>query len=176
LDIGAHIGRYALEIAKAVGEKGLVIAIEPQPENYACLVKNIRLNKFENITALNVAGWDKDCKMELFSTGGSSPSLKWNHGLGGFMVEARVLDNLVKGIKVDWIKIDVEGAEYEVLRGLENTLRKCQPKVILETFNVNREKVEKFMTRLGYSLMPIYHKFELKGLTYLYCCPLGFLC
>ena len=60
LDCGAHVGKYALPAAKLVGVEGTVIAIEPHPENYNALLKNINLNKFRNIIALNVAASDRE--------------------------------------------------------------------------------------------------------------------
>jgi len=53
IDIGAHIGRYTLEAAKAVGEKGKVIAIEPHPSNFKILNENIKLNNLNNVITLN---------------------------------------------------------------------------------------------------------------------------
>ena len=171
LDVGAHVGKYALQIARVVGENGLVIAIEPNPENYAVLVKNIRMNKIENILALNIAAWNEDCEMELFTgVAGGQHSLKREAKLGSIVVEARALDNILKGINVDLVKIDVEEAEVEVLQGLENTLREHQPKVVVETVKTNLERVEKFMVNLGYSITPI-RQSETKEGIYFYCYP-----
>lgn len=171
LDVGAHVGKYVLQIARDVGENGLIIAIEPNPENYAVLVKNIRMNKIENILALNIAAWNEDCKIELFTgVAGGQHSLKRKAKLGSVVIEARALDNVLKGIDVDLVKIDVEEAEVEVLQGLENTLKKCRPKVVMETFETNLETVKKFMIQLGYNIMPI-HASEFEKGIYLYCRP-----
>ena len=47
IDVGAHIGKYAIAMAKVIGDKGLVIAVEPHPENFSVLTENISLNHFE---------------------------------------------------------------------------------------------------------------------------------
>lgn len=172
LDVGAHVGKYALQVAKVVGENGLIIAIEPNPENYLALTKNISINKIENILAYNIAGWHKDCKMKLFiAEKAGRHSLKENKGcLGSVLVEAKALDNIIKGIKVNWIKLDVEGAEYEVLQGLENALKEYKPQLIIEVNKKNSERVKEFMTQMNYNITPICS--ILYGqMIYLYCYP-----
>lgn len=62
LDVGAHVGEYALEVAKIVGEKGLVVAIEPDFANYAVLKRSIEMNKTRNVIVVNVAAWHCDTK------------------------------------------------------------------------------------------------------------------
>jgi len=172
LDVGAHVGKYALQVAKVVGENGLVIAIEPNRENYLALIKNITINKIENILAYNIAAWHKDCKMKLFiADKGELHSLKEKTGgLESVWVEARRLDNVIKGHRVNWIKIDVEGAEYEVLRGLENTLKEYKPKLIVEVKKKNLERIKKFMTQVNYNITPICPS-DWEKEVYLYCHP-----
>lgn len=63
IDIGAHIGKYTLPIAKIVGVQGKVIAIEPDPDNFEALLEGIKMNKLTNIVALNVAAYDKQCEL-----------------------------------------------------------------------------------------------------------------
>lgn len=142
VDIGAHIGKYAVTAAKLVGNEGMVVAIEPYAVNYHTLLRNIGLNKLQNVIALNFAAWDEDCELELFTgdTAGHH-SAKINRRLGGFTVKARVMDHVLKELRVgwvDWIKIDVEGAECEVLYGLEETISKHKPKIIIEVFYENK--------------------------------------
>lgn len=159
IDVGAHIGKYSLQVAEKVGKEGLVIAIEPMPECYEALEENILLNKFNNIIPLNCAAWDKDSTLKLFigdSTG--TNSIKFNMGLGHLDVKARALDNLLEEMKVErveWIKIDVEGSEYEVLRGLVKTLEEHSPKLIVEIKEPNKEKVLNMMKKLKYIIYPI---------------------
>jgi len=160
IDIGAHVGKYTLQVARIVGNEGLTIALEPHPDNYKALLKGIQLNGFKNIVALNIAAWDKDCKLKLFigDTAGHH-SAKINKGLGHIEVEAKTVDSIVKSInvgRVDWIKIDVEGAALEVIRGLHKTITKYAPKIILEVLSENSRAVLKLMQDYGYAIAPFY--------------------
>lgn len=85
-------------------------------------------------------------------------SIKANMGLGYFEVEARALDHVLSGYnKIDWIKIDVEGAEYETLCGLEQVISKCRPKILIEVFSKNVDKVKGFFKKHEYQLVRIAH-------------------
>jgi len=66
LDVGAHIGKYTILAAKRVGSEGLVIAVEPHPENYRTLIENIKLNSLNNVIALNIAAWKEEGILKLF--------------------------------------------------------------------------------------------------------------
>ena len=170
LDVGAHIGKYALQVAKIVGGKVKVIAIEPFIECYKDLNKSTELNDFNNVTPLNIAAWNKSSNLKLFiGNKRGLNSIKYDKGLGYVEVEAKALDMVLSQInvnRVDWIKIDVEGAEYEVLQGLKNTLKKDSPKLVVEVKKENKRKVLNIMKELNYKVYPIndslyeYHYFR----------------
>lgn len=159
IDVGAHVGKYTLQVARILGNNGLVIALEPHPGNYRALLKGIQLNGFKNIVALNVAAWDRDCKLKLFIHDAAvHHSTKIDLGLGHVEVKARAIDQVVEelGVKqVDWIKIDVEGAEMEVLKGLKKTLVKYAPRLIIEVQWKNLNDVLKLMENYHYAVKPI---------------------
>jgi FkbM family methyltransferase len=133
IDVGAHIGLYTLIAAKRVGSSGKVIAIEPDPDNFKILKKNILLNQLSNVEALECAVYSTKEKLKLFL-----PELERGRTIfntvmqdragisNNFLeVEANTLDNILNENniqRVNWIKIDVEGAELEVLKGAVNTL------------------------------------------------------
>lgn len=160
LDVGSHMGKYTVQVATMIGD-GLVVAIEPHPLNFYVLLKNIRRNSLSNVITFNFGAWHEDGKKKLFKGKASSlHSLKssWEgvqSRQNGIIVEVRRLDNVLKtlGRAVDWIKIDVEGAEMEVLRGLTKTLRDDQPYVIVESKNF--EKLKTFMKQFAYTVIPI---------------------
>lgn len=163
LDVGAHVGKYALQVARIVGENGLVVAIEPDSENYSALKRTIELNKLQNVIAVNAAAWNCDTKLK-FSLAGSSlgSSVKFDFGRGSAEVEARMLDSVLQEIgvaRVNWVKINVEGAEFETLKGLEDTLRSFLPDVISEVEHDNVEEVTAFMRAIGYivEMIPTAH-------------------
>jgi FkbM family methyltransferase len=142
VDVGAHIGKYTIIASKRVGENGKVIAIEAHPGNYEMLNRNIKLNGLTNVTTLNYAVYSKESKIKLympdeefgytmhhsimFSYLSPKYSLKGKENEKFIEVNANTLDNLLQknGIsrEVNWIKIDVEGAEFEVLKGATEIL------------------------------------------------------
>jgi FkbM family methyltransferase len=139
VDIGAHMGRYTITSSKSVGASGKVIAVEAHPYNFRILQHNLRLNKLKNVSALNWAVYSKKARLKLYLPDEDlgytmHHSLMTNYLVSKYSkeierryieVEADTLDNLLKirGInEVNWIKIDVEGAEYEVLRGAKEIL------------------------------------------------------
>ena len=135
VDIGAHIGLYTIMSSKRVGSNGKVVAIEPDPSNFEMLNRNIKLNQLTNVLPLNYAVYSKETKVKLYL-----PEEKSGHTIYNTMmvldrakanekfveVNANTLDNLLQenGIEqqLNWIKIDVEGAEFEVLKGSADIL------------------------------------------------------
>jgi FkbM family methyltransferase len=141
VDVGAHMGKYTIIASKRVGANGKVIAIEAHPGNYEMLNRNIKLNGLTNVTTLNYAVYSKESKIKLFLPDEESGytmhhSVMFNYLSSKYPlqgkdnekfieVNANTLDNLLQknGIpQVNWIKIDVEGAEFEVLKGSADIL------------------------------------------------------
>lgn len=154
LDVGAHIGKYTLRAALKVGEDGRVIAVEPDIDNFRLLLKNMEINGVTNCIPLNLAAYYTDAEINLFL--GVTPaqhSVKEDFGRGSRRVQARALDNVLaeRGIEhVDLIKVDVEGAEYEVLKGLENTLINKNPVLVIEIMKRDEAKIIEYLESLGY--------------------------
>ncbi len=119
-DVGTHIGFFALLAGRIVGQTGHVHAFEPVPENLERLRSAISLNNFENITvhetAITASGGTILLRSHEFST---SWSLMEQRGHPeGITVSCETLDSLAQSLPLpDLIKIDVEGAEVDVLRG-----------------------------------------------------------
>ncbi len=130
VDAGARIGTFAAKISGAVGREGRVIAIEPEPRNYACLRKNIEANRLNNVTAVQKMLWSKAGQQNLYLSGNSSAHSAYCDAFYGssgefIRVEAETLDNLLEDLDikaVDFIKMDIEGAEIEALKGMRRTL------------------------------------------------------
>jgi FkbM family methyltransferase len=160
IDVGSHIGKYTFKAADIIGNNGLVIAIEPTPENYRHLVRGIKLNDFRNVITLNIAAWYEECDLKIYygETAGLHTS-KFNASLGFFIAKAKTIDNIIKKLnikKVDWIKIDVEGASFEVLKGSIEVINRFKPKIIIEILPENFEKIscllgmnDYFMTQIS---------------------------
>jgi len=156
IDIGAHIGKYAVRVARIVGEKGLVIAVEPNRSNYKGLVRNSTLNRLTNIITLNIAAWNADSQLKMFIAEKSGDhSIIMDYGKGYVEVEGKIMDRVLENLNVkhvEWIKIDTEAAEYEVINGLECTIKKYNPKIIGE---FRDEKAIKLLKKLGYKTTSI---------------------
>lgn len=137
LDIGANIGNHSLVIA---GLSQKLIAFEPIPFLFEALLKNLNINQLTNAKAFNVGlstqNMHADIHVDLNGNLGSS-SLTERHGDGEMLkIQLRKGDALLTemGVEqgVDFIKIDVEGHEAQVLLGLECILQMNQPLVLLE--------------------------------------------
>ncbi len=133
IDVGAHVGRYSIMAAKRIGSLGRVIAIEAHPETFELLNKNIKLNGLANVTTINAVATSEKGKVKLFLPGQDSGLTVYNTIMinrakptENFLeVEANTLDNILSEYsmhRVNYLKIDVEGAELEVLKGAVNTL------------------------------------------------------
>jgi len=140
IDVGAHIGKYTIMMCKRLDNQSKVIALEPDPDNYKVLLRNILLNDCKDITPLNVGLWKEKDKLNLYgfgnkNTGGRSVVVSTSDFK--VIIEVDTLDNVLKKLgvkKVDLIKIDVEGAEVEVLEGAKETLKQ-KPKIIFECWS-----------------------------------------
>src|SRR5919107_1194569 len=136
VDIGANIGRYTLIASKRVGTNGKVVAIEAHPGNFEMLNRNIKLNRLTNVIPLNYAAYSKETKIKLYVPDEESGytiyhTLMERTGKKFVEVNANTLDyllqlNEIRQEEVNWIKIDVEGAELEVLKGATNVLSKSK--------------------------------------------------
>ena len=180
IDVGAHIGPYALKASKRVGLNGKVIAIEADPENFDILNRNIQLNKLTNVIALNYAAYSKEDKIRLYLLKVDKSSYtkyntimidraqyynEKNFDEKNFVeVKANTLDYLLQSIgikheQVNWIKIDVEGAEYDVLKGAKNILSKSKDiSLLIEIHNLIKhnttlyEPIKEFLNSYNFKI------------------------
>jgi FkbM family methyltransferase len=170
VDVGAHMGYFSLKAAAVVGHTGCVIAIEPNPEMVRILRGNILASGTSVVAIKPVACSHSDSVLSLFtaakSNSGSSSLSKSNaslYGTGGstYQVTARPLDTILKeaGVsRVDVLKIDVEGAELQVLKGAEETLAQYRPVLLVElddqllqSMGTSSAEVVAFLGQRGYT-------------------------
>jgi len=148
VDIGAHMGRYTIISSKRVGANGKVVAIEAHPGNFEMLKSNIKLNQLTNVTPLNYAVYSKETKIKLYLPDEESGYTMHHSIMSNYVftkykdktedkfveVSANTLDYLLQLNEitdVNWVKIDVEGAEFEVLKGASNVLSKSKDIALL---------------------------------------------
>ena len=129
------------------------------PENFKVLIKNISLHKLDNVIPYNVAAYNVNKKLKLYfgmdSRGGTVTS---DRQCGFIEIDAVPVDEILQKLSLfpDWIKIDVEGAEYEVLSGLVTALKNNKPKLIVEVTHDNERKILDFMNSCGYKSEQIF--------------------
>ncbi|PKD21135.1 hypothetical protein APR41_12020 [Salegentibacter salinarum] len=142
-DLGANIGLTTIHASKLTGKKGRVYAFEPMPTTFNILNENIRLNRIKNVLALNFGLSDKNKKGEIF------PNLHINRGaasiyaanrIEGVEIDLKTLDSFISNNnidKVDFIKIDIEGAEVPMLKGANIFFSTYEKPIICIEFSKN---------------------------------------
>jgi FkbM family methyltransferase len=137
LDIGANIGYLTMLIASLVQESGLVIAVEPNPDNVKLLEATRRLNGFNQVQVMQVAAGRETgiLALNVSHSNGMTGELPGDVEaiLGARLVPCLALDILLPtDRRIDLIKIDIEGAEYNALLGLGETLTRWHPLIVSE--------------------------------------------
>ena len=167
MDVGANVGSHTLTLASLTGPTGRVIAVEPHPDVFTRLVRNININRLTNVQAIQCALSDVTGLTALYSfeagdpnQGKSSLSADSADGITRRIeVECVALDELmsVVGGRLDLVKMDVEGNEYNVLLGSRKSLHRFQPYVLFEYIQdlwarVGRDfgMVQTLLSELGY--------------------------
>jgi len=133
-DIGANVGYYSVLASRVLGCPGQVVAFEPDPQNIAFLRRHLEMNAIENIRVVEAAVSDR-CGEAMFQQEASRYMGALRQS-GALLVRTLSVDDLVSSGKFpspDVIKIDVEGAEQQVLLGAKQTLRSCHPLLFLAT-------------------------------------------
>jgi len=140
-DVGANIGYYTLQASPRTGFEGKVFSFEPVSATYGKLVENISLNSLKNVFPQKLIVYEKECELEILpgdcgNTGSAklAPANSASRS-DAEKVRAVTLDSFVKenGVdRIDVVKIDVEGSEFSVLRGMKNILSEMNPKLLIE--------------------------------------------
>ena len=138
-DIGAHVGFYTLLFSRAVGPEGRVYAFEPFPDNLLFLKKHSCLNKLGNVLIEQYAVSDSNGKVIFYPNQesnytGSIIRINQSDKLNGITVKTVALDKYVyheNNSPPDLIKMDIEGAEYQALSGMENIIKNGNPILFL---------------------------------------------
>ena len=137
IDGGANQGIFSLSFASVVGSKGKILAVEPFDYCINILKNNALENKFNNILIEQKVLFSKsDLEKKLdYTKGIGTASITRNQGKKNFLnVKTITIDDLVKihNMKPNFIKLDIEGAEFEALQGSLNTLSFHHPRICLE--------------------------------------------
>lgn len=154
VDVGAHIGIHTVHFATRARR---VVALEPEPFNYQLLKRNIKLNKLSNVMAIRCATSDFDGSAYLYvaeNSGSHTLELSRIHkAVRTIKVPCRRLDTLLGHLgvpHVDIVKIDVEGHEHSVLKGMSKL---SPPKVLIVETKKASSIIELLNTFTNYRLL-----------------------
>lgn len=136
LDIGANIGYHTLLCAECVGPEGRVIALEPEPNNFALLCANVWHARVTHVEPLRVAAAAYNGRVMLSllpnNTGDHRTFPNATHGEGVAVPCMRVDDLLNPATVIDFVKLDIQGSDHYAIQGLERTLARTRPPVVVE--------------------------------------------
>jgi FkbM family methyltransferase len=170
LDIGANIGYYTLLFAKLVGPQGKVFAFEPAPSNYALLERNVEINGYKNVVLVQKAVSNRTMKVKLYLSASSigDHRIYQEDGRQFVEVEAVSLDDFFRyyGGRIDFIKMDIQGAEFVAFQGMLNLLKKNKSVQLITEYapswikrsGSDPEDYLKLLTKQGFELYEINEK------------------
>jgi len=167
IDCGANIGVHTIEWGKMLHNQGTVVAFEPQESVYYALCGNIAINNCFNVTAYNSAVGGKNDIIDIpkpnyFQPGTfGSMEIKQHaksENIGQDLnamaqVEQIMLDKLPVQ-RLDFIKIDVEGMEFDVLDGAKKMIEKHKPIMLIEIIKIDKEQMQNRLSSMGYEYYP----------------------
>ena len=162
--------------ASRAGQHGHVVAFEPHPRNYERILEHLALNRISNVTVCNIgigrskgdlrlmagtaglgrATADEALQRRLLSTGAEAHSVT---------VPVNSLDDAISGLHLpdpDFVKIDVEGLEVDVIEGMQATIARCRPELLVEIHGADMDtkqskarRAVELLTARGYALRHI---------------------
>ena len=180
VDIGANIGYYALLEAKLVGDKGKVYAIEPIPECINLLKENVALNNYSNVEIHQLAIGDKNGVAAMYVGKWLNRSQMkeldiYKEELLGHEISTQVstIDDFLENKPYpDVIRMDVEGYEYQVIKGMKRTLEKQLPLKLVMEFHfdfLGKEKSLELLRTLkstGFEIADVTYELDEKSITH----------
>ncbi len=178
IDGGANFGIYTAAASQIVGNDGVVLSFEPSVESFPVLERNVQLNQFDNVNLFNLALSSQEGTAPLYHIDNAPNSYSLNSDSRSDTTFEEVSTETLDGIllrenisKVDFIKLDVEGAEEEVLKGANSLLLQSKPKVLFEMGSRNSSNIEgdpqgawNYLEQLGYGFFMIQSDGELSKL------------
>jgi len=153
IDVGANIGHYTKRMSDLVTEHGRVIAFEPVSDTFSLLAANAQHYRYQNVTLLNVAASDSSgvvgISIPRFDSGlNNYYEASLTQSNDGLQVMTLSIDSLRLPCTIRLVKIDVEGHELSVLKGMSQLLSRDKPILIIE---VSSKEVHSLLFKMGYS-------------------------
>ncbi len=160
IDSGANEGSLSVVYSKKVSSKGKVFAFEPDTKNISTLKNNISLNmNSDNIELISKGLWDKDDTIEFFESGTVGSSIFYeDENSTKVFIEATSIDSFIQLKKInqlDFVKMDIEGAEIEAMKGAIKTIKELEPNFAIASYHIVDEqptyiKLEEFFKKVNY--------------------------
>jgi len=154
-EIGCYIGLQAIRMSELVGDKGLIVAVEAIPKNFEILKKNIEKNEITNIKIFNLAIWKEkgtiDFTLDEKQKNSAIETIVNNKKK--MTLPCNTLDNIFDELqlkKLDFCRIQVNGAEVEVMEGMTKLL-KSTPTVMVTAPYTNIVVIQKKLETIGYN-------------------------
>lgn len=163
-DVGAHAGAYSLFFSRRVGPRGRVIAFEPQAASFAKLARNLQDNHIGNVMPLRLALGDEAGTRAIYMLPGmattASLATEARTPLRRAAGETRIerLDALIAELSLplpEFLKIDVEGMEVEVLQGALAMLARQRPALLIEAHGASRRHKAERVRQIAHLLLPL---------------------
>ncbi len=175
IDVGANIGCFTLLAAKIVGPSGRVIALEPEPSTFAQLLRNIKLNGVTNVVPMQLAvGARRGCVTlhaapnalftSLFTSVNGRDIAGVDHAVEMTTIEAIMDANGIS--RCDYLKLDCEGAEHEIIASMPEATARRIAQITLEVHKIAGHSGATLQTnletlgyhRIGTSILPYYSR------------------
>lgn len=158
VDAGAFTGDYTIFAARKVGKNGKVIAFEPDSKNRGILKKNLKHERLNNVIIVPKGLWNKNTVLKFRNLDGLHSNLASIDG--NISINVVKLDDELKKLgikKINVLKMDIEGAEIEAIKGSIKTLKKSNPFVKIASYHIVNGKetrifLEIFLKKLGYQV------------------------
>lgn len=168
LDAGANIGGFVVQAAKVLNNTGQIYAFEPNADNIKTLQKNLKLNDITNCEIIDLGLWSETKKMEFFISHRPGEHTLINYDdttsfqkKGVLQINCDKLDNIVQRYKIekiDYLKMDIEGAEIEALKGGKQCLSNFNPFLLIEALHTiegipTYKTIVPYLKEFGYNLL-----------------------
>jgi FkbM family methyltransferase len=172
LDIGAHFGYFTLLSSLIVGNSGFIHAFEPTARTFDILKSNT--SHLRNVTINNKAVYSKQTYININDYGIRYSAFNTLHTARlsqdkirylnpkSYVIDAISVDKYVKeyNIKPDFVKIDAESSEYEILLGMKNTIEKFRPIISLEVGDMNIKYIPSSKEVINFMIRKKYNPYE----------------
>lgn len=133
LDVGSFDGQTLVDAYKKYGKMQLALAYEPDPNNINQIKNKIEKLNIANQTLIIPCGvWSSTETLRFSSGGGESSAIQEN---GDITIQSLSLDETLFEVKIGYIKMDIEGAEFEALIGAQNTIKKYKPTLAISLYH-----------------------------------------